>query len=407
MRESNPKTMKNWMASIPFCTIVILFDMSDCIQAHEDEDSTKIGEYRVVLNSIKVLSFDDNGPLGIEEAAPDLFIKTFTQAETHVGQTAAFGEFTDTPVGNVVGIGKLIYWHLDCPDSEELQLIVDVGDRDDGGFAEVLAVALRVGQGILTTEQPQAAPAINAALQEILKAIDAELKADDQFPQFSSGGFTIDDNAGTLVKQSAVGGIGMTGQYEFSATFTYRERNQTCTAKHIFELQKKLVDFDSEVKVIKERLVNGPLESGKKVVQRAVKEGLDSGHPRLDYALAEGEVGDFLTQVKGSTVVVNLENNVDEIPAFYIIGAAAQAFRNLSEDTIRVEMPNSVYQANKAAVITFLDVSERKIGTGDFIHDLLQHITVQDVLAPVAPSFQGTATKKKSSSMKDGPKSQL
>src|SRR6185436_1734770 len=128
---------------------------------HKDQESERIGEYRVVLNSVKVLQFQDNQGI-FSEDRPDLFIRTFTQAETHVGQTAAFGEFTDVPVGNVQGIGKLIYWHLDCPPSEKLQFIVDVADRDDVGFASILNAALQACSGILASHQPAAGPAMNA-----------------------------------------------------------------------------------------------------------------------------------------------------------------------------------------------------------------------------------------------------
>jgi hypothetical protein len=365
---------------------VILTGAALCIvtallPAHSGPPSNRIGEYRVVLNWIRVLSFADNAFI-FSEPNPDLFIRTFSQAETHVGQIAAFGEFADTRVGTQTNIGRLIYWHLDCAPSEKLRLTVDVGDRDNGAFAAILAAALKAGGGIVAQQQPTAAPVVNAAVQELIGAIDAELKADDQFPQFSSGdGFTILDNAGTLVRQSGIGGVGMTGQYEFSATHEYVERRTRCTDRSIFELQKLIVDNDAEVRAIKERVVKMALESGKKATGRAVLEGLSDPFDQLRYAVGEAEVGMFsiVNVVRFRKVRVELVNDADEFTRFYIIGAAAQAFTGTDTQEIDVVDSHSKTEAEKAAVLSFLDVPAEDVGSGKFISGLLAKVAVLDI----------------------------
>lgn len=345
------------------------------LPAHTGPLSNRIGEYRVVLNWVKVLSFSDGDP------NPDLFIKTFSQAETHVGQIAAFGEFADERVGAQVNIGRLIYWHLDCAPSEKLRLTVDVGDRDNGDFAAVLAAALKAGGGIVAQQQPAAAPVVNAAVQELIGAIDAELKADDQFPQFSSGdGFTIPDNAGTLVRQSGIGGVGMTGQFEFSATHEYVERRTRCTDNSVFELQKLIVTNDSEVRTIKESVVRMALESGRKATGRAAREGLTDPFDQLRYAVEEADLGPFsivnLAQLRKVRVV--LDRDTDEFTRLYILGAAATAFAPTDKVELDVADSKSKTEADKSAVLEFLAVSAADIGSGKFIQALLAEMAVID-----------------------------
>ncbi len=356
----------------------LLYAVVEIAPAHTGPLSGRIGEYRVVLNWVKVLSFADNAFI-FPEPNPDLFIRTFSQAETHVGQIAAFGEFTDTRVGAQTNIGRLIYWHLDCAPSEKLRLTMDVGDRDDGEFAAVLAALLKAGGGIVAQQQPAAAPVVNAAVQELIGAIDAELKADDQFPQFSSGdGFTIPDNAGTLVRQSGAGGVGMTGQFEFSATHEYTERRIRCTDKSIFELQKLIVANDSEVRSIKESVVRMALESGKKATGRAVLEGLTDSFDQLRYAVGEAGLGPFsivnLPQLR--KVRVELDGEVEEFTRLYILGAAATAFASSDKVELDVMDSRSKTEADKSAVLTFLAVPAGDIGSGKFIQALLANMAV-------------------------------
>lgn len=373
---------RRWAYTVPaaLSAAALLYTIAENVPAHTGPLSNRIGEYRVVLNWVKVLSFADNAFI-FPEPNPDLFIRTFSQAETHVGQIAAFGEFTDTRVGAQKDIGRLVYWHLDCAPSEKLRLTVDVGDRDNGEFATVLAAALKAGGGIVAQQQPAAAPVVNAAVQELIGAIDAELKADDQFPPFSSGdGFTIPDNAGTLVRQSGIGGVGMTGQFEFSATHEYVERRRRCTDNSLFELQKLIVSNDAEVRSIKESLVRMALESGKKAAGRAVREGFTDPFDQLRYAVGEADLGAFsvvnLAQLR--KVRVELSRRADEFTRLYILGAAATAFALTDKLELDVADSDSKTEAHKSAVLSFLAVPAGDIGSGKFISALLAQMTVID-----------------------------
>ena len=108
-------------------SFVILIGWAARLEAHLDNPDAKVGEYRVTLNSVTIKAFSSGGIFG--DINPDVIIKTFTQAGTHEGQTALFGPFDYVGYGTTfpqdIGIGKLIYWHVDCTPSENLQLILD------------------------------------------------------------------------------------------------------------------------------------------------------------------------------------------------------------------------------------------------------------------------------------------
>jgi hypothetical protein len=372
--------MKGIVLSVAAVLLASFLGAGALLLAHFDEPSNQIGEYQVRLNSLKVNQFDDGF---LADIRPDLFIKTFTQAETHVGEVAAFGEFTDTPVGHVVGIGKLIYWHLDCPDSEKLQLIVDVADRDGGDFAPILKAALALGVGVLAKTQPGAGQAADMAGQALIKLIDAELSASDQFPQFSSDGFTIADDAGTIPRsQSAVGGIGMTGQYEFSTTFSYITRNRKCTDANLHKLQIEIAERDPEVRAIKERLANQAIQSGKATSQRAAQEGLTEPTAKLNYALGELDLREFLVERKENALEISLDSRLDEFAVLYMFGAAATAFVDTPVRGITVLLHDSRYRTGRSVISRFMNVPQERIGSGEFVLNLLRDIVVEDVPTP-------------------------
>lgn len=183
--------------------------------AHLDP-GTKIGEYRVTLNWVRVDTFAA-GFLG--DPTPDVFLRTFTQAATHDGQTAVFGVFNDLPVGTKKGIGRLIYWHLDCKPSENLQLIVDMGDVD-GGLGPLVNGLLSAGAGIVALKEPLLGGAANAAADYLSMAIDEELSSMGAFPQWATAGFTKGDNSGEWIMSFANAGA-LPRSFSFSVTFQY------------------------------------------------------------------------------------------------------------------------------------------------------------------------------------------
>jgi len=210
----------------------------------------KIGEYRVTLDSVKLLKFSAEF---LGDVNPDLFVRTLVQAKTHPGQTAMFskdgdwpGGWEDIPVpeaGTSVPVGQLVYRHFDCTPSEDLRAILDLGDRDSEfgkTIEDVLAAAGGVG-GIVAIENLVAGGAAAAATTAILKAIGAELSKMGRFPQIDSGAgladpFTIPDNSGTQTLTS------MDDGRQFSMTFTaqYIERDVTCTDQNLKKVQEEL-----------------------------------------------------------------------------------------------------------------------------------------------------------------------
>lgn len=206
-----------------------------------------IGEYRVTLNWIKIKAFDP-GFLG--DVNPDVIIKTFVQAETHGGETSLFGPYPDTPVGNTIGIGKLIYWHLDCTPSENLAVILDVYDQD-GDLGPVVGALLAVGAGIVASECPEFGAAANAVAGKVADAINAELAKEGRFPQWSSSGFTFGDNSGTW---TLFFGNGPTRDFEASITFQYIVHPEACTVENINTLTTSLKASDPAIAEFLKRL---------------------------------------------------------------------------------------------------------------------------------------------------------
>jgi hypothetical protein len=226
--------------------------------AHDDGPAPKVGEYRVTLNSVTIKAFSA-GFLG--DPNPDVIIKTFTQAETHDGQVALFGPYPDVGAGTVfpqvIPVGKLIYWHVDCVPSEDLQLVLDLYDQD-GGLGDLVKKIIERGQGIVTSKNPALGAAAGAAADALTAAITAELNKEGRFPQWASGSiagattpFSFGDNSGTW--NLRLGGS-PSRNFTASVTFQYLERNVVCDAAGITSVINTIKNGDNAVKDLFRRL---------------------------------------------------------------------------------------------------------------------------------------------------------
>jgi len=223
---------------------------------HDDGPAPKVGEYRVVLDSITVKAFAANGG----DVNPDLIIKTFTQAQTHDGQVALFGPYPDFGAGTNwpqdLGIGKLIYWHVDCVPPENLQLIIDLYDQD-GGLGDLVKKILQTGQGIINTKNPAFGAAAGATADAMSAAVSGELDKEGRFPQWTSSRIA---GAGSPFNMNANGGYTLSFKgspsrnFNAHVTFQYIQRDVTCDAAGITSVINTVRGSDAAVQDLFNRL---------------------------------------------------------------------------------------------------------------------------------------------------------
>lgn len=315
----------------PPVVIALLLCASGATGAHEDEVSTQIGEYRVTLNSVKPSAFDDNAPLGIgEEATPDVEVHTFTQAETHDGIDYVSQEFVDAPVGNVIGIGDLIYWHLDCTPSQDLQMIVDVLDIDPPFPPKELTDFLKSAQATGTKGS------IISASSALLPLIGQLVNGNDRFRQWASNGFSIPDHHDTFNISLANPGPGAFGEpvgldegdYEFGFTPRYREIEKNCTSKNLIETATEIASTEAAIKKVVDQLIGQPTRRGKDAVEepkpapKGILERLYRATDHFPFRI-DATVG------PSDTLTLQLPPELSGLISdrFYLLGAAANAIR--------------------------------------------------------------------------------
>lgn len=348
---------------VPLLSLLISASVASVAEGHWDGPAAQIGEYRVTINSLKPTAFDDNAPFGIfEEANPDIEIHTFTQAETHEGMEWVSKLFEDAPVGNVIGLGDLIYWHLDCPDSEDLQLIVDVLDLDEFPAKE-LQKALEAAAGAGLNGR------IVSAGSALIPLIAAMVKGNDRFGQWASNGFSIGDDSGTHDISPAAPGPGTFGQpvgldegsYEFSFTAEYTTHDLACTPCNIIETAKTIAQTDAVIKEVADKLIGEPAKQGKEEVEKKPKKPVDEQPKPQD---KRGKALDRLFRAldhfpfqigadvspDGDAVVLQLPEDLAGFNSqrFFLLGAAAAAIK---KGTVTLQDPLSTTVADAREVL--------------------------------------------------------
>ena len=378
-------------------SLLVCASVVSVAEGHWDGPADQIGEYRVTINSLKPTDFDDNAPLGIgEEANPDIEIHTFTQAETHEGMEWVSKVFEDAPVGNVIGLGDLIYWHLDCPDSEDLQLIVDVLDLDEFP-AKLLQKALEAAEGAGLNGR------IVAAGSALIPLIAEMVKGNDRFGQWSSGGFTIGDDSGThniSAGAPAPGTFGEpvgldAGSYDFSFTAQYTEHDLDCTPCNIIETAKTISQTEAAIKEVADRLVGEAAKQGKEEAEKKRKKPVDERRSRRTSAARRWSGCSARSTTfpnrsaptsarTATTVVLQLPEDLVGFNAarFFLLGAAAAAIK---KGTVTLQDPLSQTVADAREVLKPLKGKEPD-GLA-----VLEAITCDDTTPTPSPSDTETA----------------
>lgn len=214
-----------------------------------------VGEYRVVLNHVKIESFSAN--LDPFDLNADVITKTFVQAETHGGQYALFGVANDTPEGNIVTYGRLIYWHVDCTPPEKLALTLDVYDQD-GGLGVVAQKLIQAGGGIIAAGTGEFSAAAGVLVDPLATAVKNELDKEGRFPQWSSANLT----SGPFVfEPSATGSTwnlslphDPSRSYTANISFQYVDHLVACSNASISQIRQDLITSDPEVQALNLRL---------------------------------------------------------------------------------------------------------------------------------------------------------
>ena len=200
----------------------------------------QIGEYRVTLDYFKIK--ESSGFLFID-TRPDIIIQMYVQARTHVpGITSLVGQYEDVSVpSNEIGVGKLIYWHLDCVTSEGVDLTIDVYDNDDG-LGAFIKELLKEGGGMVGLKNPSTTGASGKIAETIGEEIRKILDEQDSLGGYSTftdsrGGFFADEKEIEIEHDN----------WNIGLTFTYQPWDAQCTPQDLIEVRQVARAEDSEV----------------------------------------------------------------------------------------------------------------------------------------------------------------
>lgn len=355
------RTLRTYV--LPLFCLFLLVSIASVARGHPGPPANAIGEYRVSIDSLKPIAFDDNAPFGIlEEANPDIEIHTATKAQSHDGMDWVSKLFEDAPVGNVIGLSDLIYWHLDCPPSEDLQLIVDVLDLDEFP-AKDLQKALEAAEAAGLNGR------IVSAGSALLPLIAAMVKGNDRLEQWASNGFSIGDNSGTHNISPAAPGPGTFGQpvgldegsYEFTFTAEYTTHDLACTPCNLIETAETIAKTDAKIREVANKLVGEPAKQGKEEVEKKPKKAVDEQPKPND---KRGKALDRLFRAldhfpfqigadvspQGDSVVLQLPEELAGFNSerFFLLGAAAAAIK---KGTVTLQDPLSATVADAREVL--------------------------------------------------------
>jgi hypothetical protein len=180
--------------------------------AHEDMPGVPLGEYRVTLSNVKV--FDEEGAKeehGLDgSGTPELLIHTFTEAATHSPGVHYFRNFGSQELPATLNIGDLIYYHVDCIESENLRMFIEVIDEDTG-LGELTQKLIELGKKIVPPTEPEIKAALDIA-GGLLEVFEDELRdMGERFTFEAPGGFVHPDHfpPTTVTVNADTAGVGI------------------------------------------------------------------------------------------------------------------------------------------------------------------------------------------------------